>query len=118
MELVRLLEELTLAARKVGIEVRTERFDAAFPDGRSARGGLCTLRGRRVIVVDQSAPLPDRIAIVAGALGRIDLEGVYLAPIVRATIGTHTRSAPAPAPAPAKAPATPRPLARARKREA
>jgi hypothetical protein len=80
---------------------------------------MCVLRGRRVIVVDEAAPLPDRIAVVATALGTLDLEGVQLSPVVRATIGANRapdrpRADSTPPPAPA-AP-TPRPLARARRR--
>ena len=112
MELTRLFEELTDAARKIGIAVRSEPFAAAFPDGRSLRGGLCTVRGQRVIVVDATAPLPDRIAVVASSLAKVDLEGVDLAPIVRATIGAHSRTA-----APVEASRAARPLARTKKRE-
>jgi len=112
VELTRLLEELTEAARRVGIVVRNEPFAAAFPDGSSARGGLCTVHGKRVIVVDSAAPLPDQIAVLASSLARVDLEGIFLAPIVRATIGAHRR-----APALAEATRAARPLARAKTRE-
>ncbi|WP_437332002.1 hypothetical protein [Sorangium sp. So ce394] len=109
MELSRLLDELTLAANRVGIAVRMEAFDPHLSDARNPRGGLCTVLGRRVILVDANASLPDRIATVAAALARVDLESVFLPPIVRATIGAHARGArpPAPAPAPAPAPGEP-----------
>ncbi|AKT39057.1 uncharacterized protein CMC5_032030 [Chondromyces crocatus] len=66
-----------------------EHFDPNLSDARRPRGGLCTVRGRRVILVDACAALPDRIATVAAALSRIDLDALYLPPIVRATIGAH-----------------------------
>ncbi len=93
MELSRLLDELTLAADKVGIAVRMEAFDPHLSDARNPRGGLCTVLGRRIILVDANASLPDRIATVAAALARVDLESVFLPPIVRATIGAHARGA-------------------------
>ncbi|WP_437313386.1 hypothetical protein [Sorangium sp. So ce385] len=93
MELSRLLDELTLAANRVGIAVRMEAFDPHLSDARNPRGGLCTVLGRRVILVDANASLPDRIATVAAALARVDLESVFLPPIVRATIGAHARGA-------------------------
>jgi hypothetical protein len=111
MELSRLLDELTEAARRVGIAVRIERFEPSISDRRGA-GGMCTVHGQRVILVDAGAPLPDRIATVASSLATIDLEGIFLTPIVRATIGAYHRG-----PATGAADATPRPLARARKRD-
>ena len=89
MELWRLFDELAFAARKVGIEVRTEPFDPAVPERQGGRGGLCTVRGERLILVDARAPLPDRIAMIAEALARVDLDSVFLPPIVRATIGAY-----------------------------
>lgn len=100
VELSRLLDELTLAANRVGIAVRMEAFDPHLSDARNPRGGLCTVLGRRLILVDANASLPDRIATIAGALARVDLESVFLPPIVRATIGAHARGARPPAPAP------------------
>jgi hypothetical protein len=104
MELGRLLEELTRAAERVGIRVRMEIFDPNLSDVKNPRGGLCTLRGERLILVDAKLPLPDKIATVAGALATVDLEHLFLPPIVRATIGAH-------APLPE---ATPRPRPRPR----
>lgn len=92
MELSRLLDELTLAANKVGIAVRMESFDPHLSDARNPRGGLCTVLGRRIILVDAKASLPDRIATLAAALARVDLDSVFLPPIVRATIGAHAPS--------------------------
>jgi hypothetical protein len=89
MELSRLFEELTLAAERAGIRVRVEAFDPNLSDARRPRGGLCTLRGEKILLVDANLALPDRIATVAGALAGVDLEHIYLAPIVRATIGAY-----------------------------
>jgi hypothetical protein len=89
MELGRLLDELVHAAERSGIRVRMESFDPKLSDVRRPRGGLCTLHGQRLILVDAALPLPEQIATIAEALGGIDLEGLYLPPIVRATIGAY-----------------------------
>ncbi len=91
MDLGRLFDELVQAALKAGITVRAESFDPNLSDARKWRGGLCVVRGQRVIIVDQRAPLVDRIATVAGALAAVDLEHIFLPPIVRATIGAYQR---------------------------
>src|SRR4051794_14161575 len=89
MELGRLLEELTHAAERAGITVRTEPFDPNLSDIRRPRGGLCTLRGQRLILIDANLPLPERVATMAEALASGDREPLFLPPIVRATIGTY-----------------------------
>ena len=89
MELARLLDELTLAAERAGIKVRVETFDPKLSDVKRPRGGLCTLRGDRLILVDAKLPLPERIATIAEALAGVDLEHLFLTPIVRATIGAY-----------------------------
>jgi hypothetical protein len=95
MELARLFEELVLAAERARIRVREETFDPNLSDVKRPRGGLCTLRGERLILVDAKLPLPERIATVAEGLSGVDMEGVFMPPIVRATIGAY---APVPAP--------------------
>jgi hypothetical protein len=93
MDLARLFEELVRAASKADITVRSESFDPNLSDARKWRGGLCVVRGKRVIIVDQRAPLVDRIATVAASLASVDLEHVFLPPVVRATIGAYQREA-------------------------
>jgi hypothetical protein len=89
MELARLLDELSRAAERAGVRVRMEAFDPNLSDVKRPRGGLCTLRGERLILVDAKLPLPEQIATVAEALSRVDLEHLFLPPIVRATIGAY-----------------------------
>ncbi len=93
MDLGRLFDELVRAANKADITVRSESFDPNLSDARKWRGGLCVVRGKRVIIVDQRAPLVDRIATVAASLASVDLEHVFLPPVVRATIGAYQREA-------------------------
>ena len=114
MELWRLFEELTKAAQRKGIVVRVEPFDPGLSDEKRPSGGLCTLFGKPMILVDSRAAMPDRIAMVAAALGTVNLEDVFLPPIVRATIGAYKREAPAP-----RAPSfiEPQPIARAKWRD-
>ncbi len=69
--------------------MRTETFDTNLSDVRRPRGGICTLRGARLILVDAKLPLPEKIATIAEALAGVDLEHLFLPPIVRATIGAY-----------------------------
>lgn len=98
MDPARLFDELVRAAERVGVTVRVEPFDPTLTEWRRYGGGLCTVHGRRVILVDASTPLADRIATVAASLAEIDLEAVFVPPLVRATIAARARAAPPPKP--------------------
>jgi hypothetical protein len=79
-----MLAELDGLASRLGIDVRVEALEGGVPE---PRGGLCYLRGRPLILVDDSLPIADRISIMATALAHFDLEGIYVPPAVRARIG-------------------------------
>lgn len=99
MELPAVWDELVRLAGRLAVEVREERLEPLL-DGRDhGRGGLCVVRGRRVVLVDERAPLRDRVATLAIALGRFDLETVHVSPLVRATIERGGRLAAPRAPA-------------------
>jgi hypothetical protein len=89
MQLGRLFDELALAADRAGIRVRAEPFDPNLSDVKRPRGGMVTLRGAKIILVDAKLPLPERIATIASALAEMDLEHLLLSPMVRATIGAY-----------------------------
>lgn len=72
-----LLTELLDLAGRLDIDVRQ-----VYMTGEG--GGLCKLRGRWVLFVDNAAPLPEQLARVAESLaGQDHLEDQYLLPEVR-----------------------------------
>jgi len=90
----RVLSELQVVAARLGITVRAEPLTA---DLLEARGGLCWAHGRPLVVMDASLPVRDKIAVLARALARFDLEAVYVPPLLRARIdqersGTHAQA--------------------------
>ena len=50
-------------------------------------GGLCRVRGRYRIIVDRRLKPPERLQIVADALGRFDTEEHFVSPQVRRLLG-------------------------------
>ena len=77
-----LFDELLRAAEKLGVDVRIEPFETPAPKG----GGLCVVRGERLVLIDQRAPLLDRILVLAQALSELGSETVYMAPKARELI--------------------------------
>jgi len=77
-----MLRELERLARRMGLEVRFEAFDArAF-----RRGGLCTVRGTPLVLVDVHATTIDKVGVLCEALARLDVETTYVPPLLRARI--------------------------------
>ena len=78
-----LLSALTAIAEAAGVPVRVERFELAMIRG---RGGLCTIGGKRVVLVDEATTRTERIALIATALASLDLEGIEMSDEARAAI--------------------------------
>lgn len=79
MDQSRLVSELLLAVRKLGLDIRIEPLDV----GGTTAGGLCTVAGRRVVILDANATSLEQAAVLAEALLSLDHESVYLAPEAR-----------------------------------
>ena len=81
-----MLGELERLARRLGLEVRFEAFDPKS----TRRGGLCTLRGSPVVLVDAHATTLDKVGVLCDALARFDIEVMYVPPVLRARIQRST----------------------------
>ena len=80
LETEALLNELLDLAEQMGLEVRRTYLGGAG-------GGLCRVRGKWVLFVDQSVNLIDQLAQTAEALAqRPDLQNYYIKPQVRQII--------------------------------
>jgi hypothetical protein len=86
MDLSRRLDALLEAAEQMNIDIRAE------PMG-GGGGGICRLRGRRVLFVDTSADLATRYdRTLAAMAGLEELDGLYLLPEVRQDIEHQRRT--------------------------
>jgi hypothetical protein len=74
--------QLETVARKLGIRVHFE----PFKPGAFRRGGLCKVRGETRIVIDAGAPVVEQVATLEEALRKLDLEAVFVPPLIRARI--------------------------------
>jgi len=81
-----LLQALLEVAENAGIEVRQTALGGQG-------GGLCVLRGKKILFVDVSADLAEEIARTAEALAQLeDLEQHYLLPQVRQALRKYQQN--------------------------
>ncbi len=75
-----MLEQLEQVAKGLEVEIRYEtmRKEAGYHPG-----GLCRIRGVPFIIVNRKAPLGDKLQVLASAIKRFDLTGIYLRPGLR-----------------------------------
>jgi len=73
-----LLTGLEAVAVRLGIQIRYEACEG--------RGGMCTLRGQRLLIIDEGKAPAERADVIARCLAEFDLEAIYVAPAVREAI--------------------------------
>ena len=79
--LLRLIDELSEAAKRVGLEVRREKILREI--GYRARGGTCRCRDRNMIILEREMSPADQVEILVEALRGQDMESLYLSPAAR-----------------------------------
>lgn len=86
----RLLSELARVARAVGLEVRS----VSLRGKQAGPGGVCTIRGKAVVILNERVSLIDRTTALADALVGRDLAMLDMPAEVRGLISArkHTRS--------------------------
>lgn len=75
-------DEMIELAERLGAQVRHVRLGGSG-------GGLATVRGQRVLFIDQDADAQDQLETVARGLGALDVETVFLRPDLRDLIESH-----------------------------
>ena len=80
MDLATQLDEMLEVFGRLGIPLRREQLGGAG-------GGLCTLRGQRVVFLDLDADLATQVERCTDALAALpEAEDIYLAPALRERI--------------------------------
>ncbi len=78
-----LLQHLEDIAHRLGIELR---YEALGTNGLRCEGGYCRAGGKQMILINRKDSRQRKIRILAKALGKANLEGVFVPPRVRQII--------------------------------
>ncbi len=79
--LLRLVDELTETARRLGLEVRREKILREV--GYRARGGACRLREKDLIILDSAQQPAEQVEVLVEILRARNLDDLYLSPAAR-----------------------------------
>jgi hypothetical protein len=74
-----LLGELEALALRLEVNIRYESFE----EDPFSPGGICRIRGKPVIILNNAASSGEKCQTLAKALRRFDLNGLYLKPALR-----------------------------------
>ncbi|OGP30784.1 MAG: hypothetical protein A2038_08120 [Deltaproteobacteria bacterium GWA2_57_13] len=76
-----LLQELIAVAKKLNIEVRTEKLLREV--GYRARSGRCRVKGRELIIIDRDSPVAEQVDFLAAELDKQESGLAFLPPQLR-----------------------------------
>ncbi|MEQ9264116.1 MAG: hypothetical protein RLN81_02775 [Balneolaceae bacterium] len=71
----KLLLELEQLLEQTGYKLRKERG--------SFRGADCVIEGDKIVMVNKNKPTESQLGTIARVLGQINLDGVYIKPLIR-----------------------------------
>lgn len=80
MDNTAILSHLEALAESMDIQIRYERLES---ETSFSTGGLCRIRDKQVIIVNESASLSEKARTLARALKRFDLSRMYIKPALR-----------------------------------
>lgn len=76
--------ELVSLAERLDVAVRHVRYEG--------EGGLCVIRGKRVLVVNDALDGPERVAVMARGLARLpEIDALYVLPEVRQVLEKYAQ---------------------------
>ncbi|MDP7037348.1 MAG: hypothetical protein QF453_05395 [Candidatus Marinimicrobia bacterium] len=81
MKPTQLMDQFESLADKLGFKIIQGKGDF--------NGGGCTLREKKVIVINKLKPIEQRLRVLAQEFAVMDLEGVYVVPVLRKFINEY-----------------------------
>jgi hypothetical protein len=90
-----LLQELEEIVEKLSIAIR---YDDLMGMDFKVKGGLCSLRGQNVIIMDRRMPQRERIDLLVRVLSQFDLSPIFMKPYIRLIIERASGSSDKPSP--------------------
>ncbi len=81
-----LLQHLEDLTHRLGIELR---YDNLGTTGVKCEGGYCVVSGKPIILINRKDSRRRKILVLAKALRKINLEGLFIPPAIRKIIETQ-----------------------------
>ncbi len=84
MKQVQLYKSLCELAEKLDIEVSEQNLRKT---GIRTKSGFCKVKGKNLFIMDKNISVQKKITILAGFLGKMPHENIYVIPAVRNILG-------------------------------
>ena len=84
-----LYQDMKAAAEKLGVTVAEKSFKNV---GIRVESGLCTVRGKRLYILDRNKTLHEKIALLGGCLAEMQSDHIYMVPFMREYLEKLKRS--------------------------
>ena len=86
MKATELYQNLKDLADKKGIRISEQNFRST---GVKAKSGFCKVKGNDVFIIDKHKAIKKKIDILAGFLGLMTFDDIYILPAVRETLNKY-----------------------------
>ena len=82
MEWEEIETELIALAERLDIEIRHVRYEG--------EGGLCLIRGKEVLAINDGLDTPDRVVVMARALAAVpEIDAIHIVPEIRSLLDKY-----------------------------
>ncbi len=81
----------SLLERVVGNQGIEVHYEAMGEGPGTSAGGLCRLHTRRMVLIDAGAPRVEQVGVLLDALGQLDLEAMFVLPLIRRMLSRRRR---------------------------
>ena len=82
-----LFQDLKELSEKLGITVLEHNFRNA---GISVKSGICTVKGKKLIILDKNRSLNDKNEVMLSCLSGMPHESIYIVPYLRELLSKHS----------------------------
>ena len=82
-----ILQNLEEIAEKLSVKVNYENLRKRHI---FSKGGFCRIKEDKIVIIDTTLNLSEKIDILADALSQFDLEDIYMPPAVRKILASKT----------------------------
>jgi len=80
-------QDLKELAEKLGVTVSEQNLRST---GIKAKSGICKVKGKNILIIDNQLPFKDKNEILAACLSKLPHENIFIVPALRDFLNIHS----------------------------